>query len=296
VILLGAGFAIPAGIEAGTLKVLTGDLLYKQHGLEQFHNARVGSGYTPIGILRDYWWKLRNMLAEPLVYVLPLGVCIVGWWDVIRRRSRLLPFAAAGAFVLAYSLAGTTSFTRFLPVPLQERYLTPVLVYGAIAFGAALQGWLMSWSQLAIARTLACLIALQFVSAAVLAGERSGKLYFTEGFRNAQIALAALPDSQAPIYADEHIVPTLDVLLSGSLRTRLRPIQRDGLPELLPGYYVVLGRDHYPLSPTWSQNLPQISRLPCVTFASTPQGWSLWRPKSASTGAQDWAAIHWNAP
>jgi hypothetical protein len=295
-VILMVGFAIPAGVEAGLLKLLTGDLFFKQHGLTHTHNATVGPVHSPISVLRDYWWKLRDMLGDPLVYVIPLGLSVLGWWEIIRRRSALLPFAAAGAFVLAYSVCGSTSLVRFIPIPLQERYLTPILVYGAVGIGAALQGWLAHRSRRSAVPVLACLVSLQFAFAVVLASQRSGTLYFTERYRNAQIALSALPDGDVPIYVDERVLPTLNEMLAGGLRTRLRSIDSVGPTQLGPGYYLVLGRGYQPTSPGDTAGLAQISRMPCATVVSTPQGWSLWRPKVASSGARDWAAVHWNEP
>jgi hypothetical protein len=252
--------------------------------------------HSLIRVLRDYWWKLRDMLADPLVYVIPLGLSILGWWEIVRRRSALLPFAAAGAFVLAYSVGGSTSLIRFIPIPMQERYLTPILVYGAVGFGAALQGWLARRDGRVVVPVLACLISFQLVTAVVLAAERSGTLYYTERYRNAQIALSALPDGDAPIYVDDRVIPTLNEMLMGGLRTRLRSLDSVGATRLGPGYYLVMGRGYQPTSPNDTDGLAQISRMPCATVASTPQGWSLWRRKVGSSGARDWAAVHWNEP
>ena len=133
----GLGFGLLVGLEMLALWKLSGDPLFRVHAVADVHNQGMGGGRDFIEFARHVYWNLygqtRPLAASLPVLVLLLPVTVVALFD----RTRMLLIPVTGLFVALYLLFGTTSLTRLIPVPAQDRYLEPIVPYVALCLAMA---------------------------------------------------------------------------------------------------------------------------------------------------------------
>ncbi|MEM7541689.1 MAG: glycosyltransferase family 39 protein [Pseudomonadota bacterium] len=241
-IIFGGAFTLVALLDAALLYVLTDDILFKQHGIQRGHNWYRD---TPVfmEIAKESYWKTSNLASTHFALAVPLAVGAAGWILICLRRSSLLIFALSGAFVFIYLMYGSSSLSRYLALPYQDRYLIPLLPFAAIG-GAALVATL---SQLSSGRKLipgavALLAAIQLLSAVVLSAERSGRVFFTEAITNLDLLFENLPNDGRPIYTSQWASKNINVVAAPGQLSRIRIIEefKGNLPS---GYHLRVVRD-----------------------------------------------------
>jgi hypothetical protein len=228
--------------------IRAGDFLYKVHAIAAVHNAAIAPAANLLDFARHGYWNLASTLDSVWLTLVPLVVGLACWTILIVRRHDTAIFAAIGVFTSGFLFFGTSSLTHLVNLPYQERYFDPMLPFVAIAFavvlGQAMAARPRRWRETVVAFiALATLVGGTFGAAA-----RSGTLYFTEGLRNAAIAVAALPKDGLPVFAHEHARDGLAQYLPSSLASRV--VQTgigDGGDGV--GYYLVILRDGVPLWP-----------------------------------------------
>lgn len=222
-----------------------GDFFYRAHTIAQVHNAQIGPSAGLKDFVRRGWWNLAITADSVWMMVVPLCVGTVAWLALLRRRDETTLFALIGGFVAIYLFFGSSSLTRFVNLPFQERYLVPVAPFVALALVIVLERltWLSSRGE---AMALGVLGAVCFAAGTGEAAQRGGTLYFAEALRNAAIAASSLPQDGRPIYASTRTREELGVVLPPETLARLKPWGSAGAS---PGYYLVLMRDGHPLWP-----------------------------------------------
>jgi 4-amino-4-deoxy-L-arabinose transferase-like glycosyltransferase len=235
-----AGF-VPVWVMEGLFFLArAGDFLYKPHALATAHNAGIKPSHGLIEFARRGWWNVAEVHRSVWLTAVPLVVGIICWVRLLLPRRRTTVFALIGGFVAAYLFVGTSSFSRLVNLPYQERYFIPVIPCVAIALADVLERWRggprASW--------LAALAVACFVGGVVGAGARSGRLYFTEGMRNAAIAVNALPDDGRPVLAAAQIRWGVIHYLTPLAARRVH--DATDYPKGTPGYYLTVLRDGAP--------------------------------------------------
>jgi hypothetical protein len=179
------------------------------------------------------------VIVTALSHAVP-GVLYMLSAALLLRGRRTAVFALIGGFVAAYLFVGTSSFSRLVNLPYQERYFIPVIPCVAIALADVLERWRggprASW--------LAALAVVCFLGGVVGAGARSGRLYFTEGMRNAAIAVNALPNDGRPVMAASQI--RWGVIQYLTPRAASRVHDATDYPKGTPGYYLTVLRNGAP--------------------------------------------------
>jgi 4-amino-4-deoxy-L-arabinose transferase-like glycosyltransferase len=225
--------------------VRAGDFLYKPHAIAAVHNAAIPPAANLLEFLRHGYWNLTTTIYSVWLTLVPLVVGVVCWIVLIRRRHEMTTFALIGAFICAFLFFGSSSVTRLVNLPYQERYFGPILPFVAISLSAVLdvlargRGTWRGVAPMTIAA--ACL-----VGGVIGAAARSGTLYFTEGLRNAAIAVAVLAPDGRPIFADWRIRDGLVHYLPKGLSDRVMST-RDTVSAKPTGYYLVVMRDGRPI-------------------------------------------------
>jgi hypothetical protein len=265
----GAGFVAVWLAEGMFFLARAGDFFYKVDALSEKHNAGASVAHGVVEFVRRGWWNLEDVSHSVWLSAVPLAVGAVCWLVLLQSRRRTAVFALIGGFVTAYLFFGTSSFSRFVNLPYQERYLLPVIPCVAIALGDVLERWRggarLAW--------LAVLGAACFVGGSVGAARRSGRLYFSEGLRNAAIAVAALPNDGRPVLTARQFRLSLSHYLPHALAARV--YDHTDYPPGTPGYYLVVLRGGIPaVSDTISK--PGALGTPYLSVALDQRRAALW--------------------
>jgi len=189
-----AGFVLAALLESLTLWLLTGDFAYRYHAISQTHNSVLPPALDFVDFVRRGWWNFSMVLDQPLALGLPILTFFGAWCFCLFRRPALRIFAFVGLGLVLYSLFGTSSFTRLMNLPFQERYATLFFPFGAICLAACVAS-LLGRPRTGTAAT-ALIVAGSLWAGLAVASPRAGTLYFTENLRNAVLAIDSVPEGQ----------------------------------------------------------------------------------------------------
>jgi 4-amino-4-deoxy-L-arabinose transferase-like glycosyltransferase len=236
-----AAFAGVWVVEGLFFLMRAGDFLYKSHALAAAHNSTMEPAHGVIDFVRRGWWNLSDVRRSVWLSAVPLLAGAACWLRLLWPRRRTTVFALMGGFIAAYLFFGTSSFSRLVNLPYQERYLIPVLPCAAIAIADVLERWHGGLR----ARWLAGLAVVCFIGGFAGAQVRSGRLYFTEGLRNGAIAVNALPNDGRPVLTAAQLRFGMDPYRPRNIARRVH----DGTdyPRGVAGYYLTVFRDGAPL-------------------------------------------------
>jgi 4-amino-4-deoxy-L-arabinose transferase-like glycosyltransferase len=282
-----AGFAGVWVMEGLYFLLRAGDFLYKPHALAAAHNSQMQPAHGLIDFVRHGWWNLAHVRRSVWLSGVPLLVGAVCWLLVLWPRRRTAVFALIGAFVTAFLLFGTSSFSRLVNLPYQERYLIPVLPCVAIVLADVLERWRAATR----APVLAAIALACCVGGFVGAQQRSGRLYFTEGLRNAAIAVKALPNDGRPVLAASQIRLGVSFYLTPSVASRVHDA-RD-YPRGSAGYYLTVIRDGAPIVSDTAP-APRGLGAPYLSVAVDQRRETLWSPHTPEV--QDSAVVYLIGP
>lgn len=218
-----SGFVLAVVLEACALWLLTGDFAYRYHAISQTHNSVLEPAQGIVDFVRRGWWNLAIVLDEPLALGVPAVAFLAAWGFCLFRRPTVRIFAFVGLGLAVYSLFGTSSFSRLVNLPFQERYATLFLPFGAICLAA----WVVNLLERPRAGSFAtALIFVGSLSAGLaVASPRAGTLYFTETLRNAVLAIDTIPEGQ--VAAPEFLCTQIRRVGPARMRERLECLPPD---------------------------------------------------------------------
>jgi hypothetical protein len=256
-------FAAVWMVESITYLIVAGDFFYRSNAISGVHNASIQSSSDVVDFIRRGWWNLHGAITTYDFLLLPLMLAGASWAAMLRDRSPWAVFSIIGTFTATFLLFGTSSFSRLLNLPFQERYLS--VVFPLIGVGIA---FLFATTRHGIVKSgivAAVLIhALMSISGAV---SRSGNLYFDPLLRNAAVALEVLPQiSERDIFVDERYRAGLQRILAKDKFDRLKPLPSG--PTLSAGYYFVFPADAS--SEKDAQRNAEIRKLPVALRIALP--------------------------
>lgn len=189
-----SGFVLTALLESFALWLLTGDFAYRYHAIAATHNSVLPPAQGLVDFVRRGWWNFSIVLEEPLALGVPVFASIAAWCFCLVRRPAVRIFAFVGLGLALYSIFGTSSFTRLMNLPFQERYATLLFPFGAICLAACFASLLGRPRTGTAATTL--IVAGSLWAGLAVASPRAGTLYFTENLRNAVLAIDSIPSGQ----------------------------------------------------------------------------------------------------
>ena len=216
------------------------DFFYRSHALTQVHNRTIEASTGALEFAKAGYWALLTLLVDwarngPMLVLGALGALGVLLWN-----RPLAGFVLTGLFVTLYLIVGSSSLTRLVHLPIQDRYLLPCIPFAAIALGLALDAVGRRWPgrfDITGAATIPLLIALLATGVKSAAAE-AGSITFADYYRNAADAIRILSANGRPIHVDSVLHHHLRHMLPPELHRQL--VVFDEMPSLAPGYYMIV--------------------------------------------------------
>jgi len=238
---LGA-FALFVLLEMSVYYALSGDALYRIHAISLTHNTT--GDVVAVSSLYDfarstYWnaFAVTRWSAASLPVLLVAGVV---WSASILRRTRFAFFSLTGVFLTFYLIFGSSSLTRAIPLPVQDRYFEIIVPFLAVAAA----GWMGHYAKQASHRALSLvcaillpvLLALLSVPAIVV---NAGDLTFSSLGKNAAIAIGAVRHAEPnrPVHVSPRMYRVLELFIAEDIRKELVVIPDAG--PLPAGFYIL---------------------------------------------------------
>ena len=218
------GLVAVAVLESLSYYFISGDFLYRTHAISRIHNATIVEQPDVVAFAHAIYWNLRLVTAFEVAStgVLIASACV--FVLAIATRARLVFFSATGLFVGLYLIFGSSSFSRFMPLPVQDRYFEPLVAFLAVS-AAALTHRLRRGGGVLSLRAAAVAVAMMVVGSLPAVAANAGDVAFSGVGRNAGIALRALhagrPDVPIVVSPMLHrmIEPFVTAELFASLQT-----------------------------------------------------------------------------
>jgi len=255
--------ALSAWLCEGLIHLLwTGDFLYRVHALSVVHNASIGEASGVYDFARRGYWNATLIFTLWDTLLLPACLAAVSWSYAVLTRSRYAVFALFGILLVLYSLFGTSSLTRLVNLPFQERYAQPWLPLMALTFCYASDKLFRNHERKYV--LVSCgLIILSILLGILSSMDRAGRLHDAATMRNASIAVLSVPSQVKTIFTEGDISQYLTNFLPPEQMRRLQFVPEDG--ALPAGYYLVVGQPSERLRTALTDN--HNSRKPYLSVA-----------------------------
>lgn len=219
------GFVSMVLLECSSLWLLTDDFAYKYHALSLTHNGVVEPASGLVDFFRRGSWNFSQLPHDPLALGVPAAAFVGAWIWCLLRSSAVRIFAFVGLGMGIYLLFGTSSFSRLMNLPFQERYATLVFPFGAICLASCAGKWLTREKVGGLATAGLALICLW--AGVATSAERAGTLYFTASIRNAVLAVESVPEARGRIAVPDFLCRQLQRTAPAALKDRLVCLPRD---------------------------------------------------------------------
>jgi len=229
-------FAAIFALLGAVQKWLSGDFLYQAHAVAAVHNKLMPT-MSLYNYCRYVWWSIVDIGTNARYILPPMAAGLVAWCAAIVKPGWDKVFAITGLFVTGYLIFGSTSLIALKPMPMQTRYLAPIMPLAAVSIAA----WLADVSTSSPARKAAWIVFMAVFALTSLFGSatRAGQLVRARYFKNMASAVetiqAQTPESQ--ILADHNLLAILHHFLPQSAYGKLKEIPENS--ELPGGYYLV---------------------------------------------------------
>lgn len=142
-----AGFASVALLEMGIHHVLNGDAFYRYHALAWTHNTvgDVSEAASLYDFARHAYWNALGVTAWDRASLPVLVLAAAMWSTCMVKRLPLSYFAMVGAFLAIYLIFGSSSLTRLIPLPVQDRYFEVLVPFLAVSTGEVVSFLCRAW-------------------------------------------------------------------------------------------------------------------------------------------------------
>lgn len=230
------GFALIWFIMSIAYLYIADDFFYRINAVSATHNPPPHRTTTSFEFVRLVWWNANIYIRDWDYLLVPLLTAIPAWIVLLMRHRSHWIWALSGIFVALFLVAGTSSLTRLVYLPFQERYFQPVLPLAALSLGVVIAQYVRRrafyWS---IAIVMGAALLVLGISGAI---QRDGQLYYSGYIQTAAIAVRSLPDDGKTIYVDTRTHRGLKHILHNRELKRVRRLDRlDTAIEA--GYYLV---------------------------------------------------------
>jgi hypothetical protein len=245
-------------LEMAAYRVLSGDALYRFHAISQVHNTTIEPARSVYEALRAGYWNLAEVMAPLSASSAVLLAGAVVWLVVLVRPERWAFFALSGGFLAAYLIFGTSSFTRWMPLPVQDRYFEPVVPFLALSAGVLVARLASRSGRLstALALGLPFLIAVASLPSVV---HNAGDIGISSLGRNSAIAIHSLfkTHPEANLYLTREMRFAIEPFVGQQVLSRIGTAPERG--PLPVGYHMLHPWKNKPAN---SQLAADISALP----------------------------------
>ncbi len=218
------GLVTLAALESLTYWFISGDFLYRTHAISKVHNATIVESPDLAAFIHAIYWNLRLVTAFEVASTQVLIASGIVFVAAIASRSRLLFFSAAGLFIGLYLIFGSSSFTRYMALPVQDRYFEPLVAFLAVSAAALVYRFRQTGPS--TFRWATAAVAAMIVTAIPSITANAGDVAFSGVGRNAGVALRALhvarPD--LPIVVSPMLHRMIEPFISPQLFASLRPM------------------------------------------------------------------------
>jgi hypothetical protein len=235
------GFAAFALFEMGVDQLLTGDALYRLHAISFAHNTNgdVTEAKSIHDFLRMTYWNAYSVSRWEAGSTPVLLLALLIWPLVLLLRGRSAFFALTGGFVTIYLVFGSSSFTRLIPLPVQDRYFEVIVPLLAIATADVVAHAGRAWPgarHIWVAAAIPVMLALASLPSIVV---NAGDVAFSGLAKNASIAVKGVRQANEPlpVYASPRMRRVLEPFLPPEVWSDIRLIPESG--PLAPGYYIL---------------------------------------------------------
>ena len=244
------GLIAVAALESLSYGFISGDFLYRSHAVSRIHNATIAEAPNLIAFLHSIYWNLRLVTAFEVASTGVLIASAVVFVVALATRSRLAYFSATGLFVGTYLIFGSSSFTRFMPLPVQDRYFEPLVAFlavGAAALTYRFRAAAPSWSIRAATAAVTAMLVTSIPSITANAGD----VAFSGIGRNAGVAIRALHAARPdlPIVVSPMLHRMIESFIAPELFASLKTMDDD---QPVRGFY---------LSHPWEPDTPSTPML-----------------------------------
>lgn len=250
-----------AGVAAAEMMAyltVSGDPFYRFHAISRVHNASIAPAESLYDALRHGLWNLASVTLPSTASTPLLAAAVVVWAGAALRADRFLYFALMGAFLAFYLIFGTSSFTRWMPLPVQDRYFEPIVPFLAVSVAGLVGRIAASRPRLAPTAAIGfpALLAVASLPGIVY---NAGDIGISALGRNSAIAIGSLwrTEPAAVLYVTQQMHFALEPFVTAEVFRRLRVTPETGaLPE---GYHML-----HPWKdlPTKDARAAEVARLP----------------------------------
>ena len=236
-----AGFAAFVLAEMGVYYVLSGDPLYRIHAISLTHNTigDVVEAKSLYEFAQKVYWNTLAVTKWDAASLPLLVIAALVWPISVLQRARFSFFSLTGIFLAAYLIAGSSSFTRLIPLPVQDRYFEVLVPFLAVAVAGLAHHYgrlLSSTRKAAVGIAVATIVAFMSWPAVVA---HPGDITFSGLGKNAALAINAVHSAkpQPDVYVSPKLYRLLVSFLPRNTYKNLKVIAEDG--PLHPGFYVL---------------------------------------------------------
>jgi hypothetical protein len=223
--------------------LLSGDALYRVHAVALTHNTigDVSEATSIIDFLRHGYWNLYNSLSwqKSSMTVLLLTAAILPLSLLKRAFSPF--FALTGIFLAAFLIFGSSSLTRLIPLPVQDRYFEIIIPFLAVVIAGlvAFTGKKLKSCKREFILSLCVSFFMVIVSVPSVAVNAGRSTSFTSLGKNAAIAIRAVKhaDPGRTIYVSSRLHWILESFMSREEFSELKIIPEKG--NLPGGFYLL---------------------------------------------------------
>lgn len=256
---IAAGFLIVTIAEMFVLYLFSGDFFYRSHAIAAVHNVAIGQASSLYDFLRRGYWNLWSVIYRWDFLLVPtmLGIWVSVY--VIRRWRAAAVLGFMTLFCAAYMLFGSSSFTRLVNLPFQERYVHPLLPLIGISLAIY-----FFHTRRPIRVAISSLIAVHIIIGLYGTLETVGDRYYEGFLRDAAIGVQIIHEEGEPIFVDERVKDGLRQMLPYDEWKDLK-VATD-TAEIAPGYYIM-----HP-NPYWAgKRYDKLKELPLAFTVDTDQ-------------------------
>ena len=222
--------------------LLSGDPLYRIHAITLTHNTHVEvvEAKSLYEFVQRTYWNADAVTKWDTASLPVLLLAAVVWSLSILKRTHFAFFSLVGGFLAIYLVVGSSSFTRLLSLPVQDRYFEVIVPFLAVSTAGLVAHFGKIWHSSIREVVLGVGIPLVMVVASLPAiVMNAGDMTFSGLGKNAAIAIKALhhADAKRTIYVSPKLHPVLEPFLPLELYRNLEVIADTG--PLPPGFYIL---------------------------------------------------------
>lgn len=236
-----AGLAVVFVLVGGGYWLLAGDFWYRQHAIVQVHNATIVEAADLHQFVQNGYWALMEGLRGHdgwmFGMILVVGAFAACMLMILERGCSGLAWVAG--FFLLYTFFGSSSLTRYVNLPFQDRYLLPFLPMASLCV-ADLMGRLRGhWSAhpKLVAAIASGLLATHVYGGVRVAAQESGTIASHSYYCNVATAIDILATRGAAVHVDQVTFWHLRHFVPPSQLREVRVLTTTSTLE--PGYYIV---------------------------------------------------------